>query len=290
MIKNITTAALALLLTIAVFGQDTTNSAQLTPPPPAMPVADSTQHYHVKAKLEIPLVVLGGAFTAYNFSRISKKTGSDPAYVQGLSKADVNWFDRWGVHAYDKAKDDASYLPFYAAMPAPLLLFVVDKKMRKDFFKLTFLYAEAMTATGVLYSSAAGYTNRLRPMVYSNGTPMEKRILSEQKKSFFAGHVALVATSTFFMARVIAEYHPQSRFKWLYYSVAGAATATTGYLRMAAGEHFLSDVLLGTAVGTLSGLLTPSLHKIKLVKSGKLAILPFANAGGTGGLTAIYRL
>ncbi|MEO6315132.1 MAG: phosphatase PAP2 family protein [Chitinophagaceae bacterium] len=145
-----------------------------------------------------------------------------------------------------------------------------------------------MTITGVLYSSAAGYSNRLRPMVYNSGTPMEKRILSEHKMSFFAGHVALVATSTFFMASLIAEYHPQSKFKWLYYSLAGAATVGTGYLRAGAGEHFPSDIILGAAVGTLSGLLTPALHKHKIIRNERLGLYPVSPQGT--GLTMLYIL
>lgn len=244
--------------------------------------------YTVKAKVEIPLVIAGGGVTLYNFSRISKKTSSDPAYIQTLSKNNVNWFDRWGVRRYNENNDNISYIPFFVSMPSPFILFALDKKMRKDFFKLSFLYAEALTITGVLYSAGAGYTNRLRPMVYSSETPMEKRLASEQKKSFFAGHVALVATSTFFMARVIADYHPESHYKWLYYSIAGAATATTAYFRQAAGEHFPSDILLGAVVGTLSGLLTPSLHKNKLFNSQRLSILPYG--GINNGIAVLYHL
>ncbi len=295
MTKTLPIAVVTLLLAFNCLAQDSTlQTAPIapTPIPPANNEADlqASPQYKIKPGVDIPLVVAGAGFSAYNFSRISKKTSSDPAYVQGLSKKDVNWFDRWGVHAYHKKTDDASYIPFFVSMPAPLLLFGLDKKMRKDFFKLTFLYAESMIITGILYTSAAGYTNRLRPMVYSAETPMEKRILSEQKKSFFAGHVALVATSTFFMARVIDDYHPNSRFKWLYYGLASAATLGTAYMRSAAGEHFPSDLILGTAVGTLSGLLTPSLHKIKLVTTNRLSILPIGGSGSTGGFTALYRL
>jgi len=305
MIKNIPITVGVLLFGAVCFSQDTTSA--VTPAPAnvqtdtvsnnaIVPQTDTLTNnpgvpqYKINGKVEIPLVVAGGAFTLYNFSRISKKTSSDPTYIEGLSKNNVNWFDRWGVHAYDEKIDNASYIPFFVSMPAPLILFVADKKMRKDFFKLTFMYAEAMTITGVLYSAGAGYTDRLRPMVYSSGTPMEKRVLSEQKKSFFAGHVAVVATSTFFMARVIADYHPQSRFKWLYYSLASATTLTTAYLRQQAGEHFPSDIILGIAVGTVSGLLIPSLHKIKLVKTQRLSILPVGGSGSTGGFTALYRL
>ena len=48
--------------------------------------------------------------------------------------------------------------------------------------------------------------------------------------SFFAGHVALVGTSVFFIAQTYADYHPDSRYKWAFYSgAARAMTALTGY-------------------------------------------------------------
>lgn len=251
-------------------------------------VTDSGYCYKLKNKVEIPIVVAGAAFTAYNFSRISKKTASDNSFVEALTKKDVNWFDRWGVRPYSKNTDNASYIPFYISMPLPLIVIAIDRKMRKDFYKLTFLYVEAITTTGILYSSAAGYVNRLRPLVYSAETPLDKRTVSDSKKSFFAGHVALVATSTFFIARILADYYPDSRYKWLYYGVAGIMTAGTGYMRQAAGEHFLSDIMLGAAVGTLSALLIPSLHQHKLIRSQRLRIFPSGLHGA--GLTAFYRL
>jgi len=167
-------------------------------------------------------------------------------------------------------------------MPYPLIFFACDNICAKTFSNLHFLYAEALTATGILYSSAAAYVNRLRPFVYDAQTPLGKRMSSDSRKSFFAGHVALVATSTFFIARVYADYHPDSHFKWVGYTLAGAATVATGYMRQAAGEHFLSDILLGTAVGTLSGILTPSLHQRKLIKNQRLSLLPFGGHSNGG--------
>jgi hypothetical protein len=129
------------------------------------------------------------AFDAYNFSRISKTAPSSDAFVEGLKKTDVNWFDRWGVQPYSEKTDNLSYFPFYVSMPLPVIVFAFDKKMRKDFFKLTFLYVEAMTITGALYSSAAAYANRLGPFVYSSETPLGNRTASDSRKSFFAEHV-----------------------------------------------------------------------------------------------------
>jgi membrane-associated phospholipid phosphatase len=169
-----------------------------------------------------------------------------------------------------------------------VVFLALDKKMRKDYLELSFLYLQAMTITGVLYTSGVHYFPRLRPLVYDGGSPMDVRQISNSRNSFFAGHVALVATSTFFMARVFADYHPGSGLKWVLYGSAGVATAATAYMRHKAGEHFPSDILVGAAVGTLSGLLVPGLHKYKLIKNQKISLIPYA--GPASGLAMLYKL
>src|ERR1051326_2488519 len=91
--------------------------------------------------------------------------------------------------------------------------------------------------------------------------PVTKQIKILVNFPFYAGHVALVATSSFFMAHVYADYHPDSKVKWLMYTLAGAATGYTAYMRYRGGQHFPSDILLGITQGTLTGLLVPHFHK-----------------------------
>jgi membrane-associated phospholipid phosphatase len=87
--------------------------------------------------------------------------------------------------------------------------------------------------------------------------------------SFFSGHSVLVfgvATS----AGVIAH----KRHSWTepYIWIGGGALAvSTAYLRMAADEHYLTDVLTGAAVGVGSGLLVPKLmdRSIEVVPTGR---------------------
>jgi membrane-associated phospholipid phosphatase len=108
------------------------------------------------------------------------------------------------------------------------------------------------------------------------------------RNSFFAGHVALVGTSTFFTAKVFSDYHPDSKLRYLFWGAAAVATGATGYLRHRAGKHFPSDVLIGTAVGTLSGILVPTFHKTKLMKKQNFTLIPFS--GQSHGLAMVYRL
>jgi len=244
--------------------------------------------YIFKKWVDIPLAAAMTGWTIYSFAQISKKDGTSPEKLATLTKNDVNGFDRGAILPYDRGVDKASYIPFYAAVPYPIAFIFLDKKMRKDYPQLLFLYAEAMSITGALYGSAAHYFPRLRPLVYDTRSPMDVRQASNSRNSFFAGHVALVATSTFFMARVFADYHPESRLKWVLYGAAGVATAATGYMRHKAGEHFPSDILVGTAVGTLTGLLTPALHTHKLIKNQKLSFIPYV--GPANGLAFLYKL
>jgi len=87
---------------------------------------------------------------------------------------------------------------------------------------------------------------------------------------------------------VFADYHPDSKIKWVFYSLAGLATATTAYLRVRAGEHFLTDVSIGAAVGTLSGLLVPQFHKVKNVDS-RIGVTPLFD-GRQKGMLLTYKL
>lgn len=242
--------------------------------------------YRLTPGVDIPLVAAGAALDLYNFSRISKKNPTSLAKLQSLKISDLDWFDRWAVHPYSHSIDQLSYIPFYVAIPLPLAVFGIDTRMRKDFWKLTYMYGEAMVLTGVLYSSAVHWVSRLRPLTYESASPIEQRTSSNSRNSFFAGHVALVGTSVFFIAQAWADYHPESPYKWVFYTGAAVLTGLTGYWRNRAGEHFPTDVVLGTVVGVAAGLFTPILHKVNPVK--KLTFLPFGPTGR--GFSMLYHL
>src|SRR5689334_21140777 len=123
-----------------------------------------------------------------------------------------------------------------------------------------------MSVIVVCYLGSDSFVDRYRDCAYADQTTMDQRSRGGAKYSFYAGHVALVATSTFFMAKVYADYHPDSKAKWVFYTLAGGTTALTAYLRYSAGQHFPTDLLLGMAQGTLTGLLVPHFHKNKLLK------------------------
>ena len=246
---------------------------------------NNTEVYHLKPAVDLPIIAAAGGWSYFALSKIYKKDSSSVEDILSLAKNKINGFDRWAADVYHPDAELESDKIFYGAMPLPLLL-LIDKEIRKDALKIAVLYTEALSITGTLYTSST-YFNRYRPATYSDVLTVEQKRSGNQRNSFFAGHVALVATSTFFTAKVYSDYHPHSNFRWVLYGVAVGATGATGYLRHRAGKHFPSDIILGTAIGALSGILVPQAHKRKKAEEKRVHIFPFT--GESHGIAAIYR-
>jgi membrane-associated phospholipid phosphatase len=226
--------------------------------------------YKLKPAVDIPLTAIGTGWSLYAFTKIYSKDKSPEEVILSLDKQDIPAFDRHGADVYHPEANKIGDLLFYGSMPVPLLL-MLDKKVRKDGFKVALLYLESMSVTGMLYTGAVYFNDRYRPYAYNANVPMSERTRGGAKNSFFAGHVALVGTSTFFVAKILNDYHPESKVKWLPFTLAAAATGTTAVMRYLGGQHFLSDILIGTAVGTLSGILIPQAHKNKNIADRKIS-------------------
>ena len=249
--------------------------------------SDYKRVYKLKPSVDIPVTAIGTAWSLYAFTQIYSKDNSTVEEIENLRVSNINGFDRWAADVYSEKAAKTSDMFFYSSMPLPLFL-LIDKKISRDAAKVGFMYLEAMAVTGLLYTGSTYLFDRYRPYAYNPEASMGDRTEGGAKNSFFAGHVALVGTATFFMAKVYSDYHPESKAKWLFYTGASLATAATGYLRHRGGRHFPSDILLGAAVGTLSGILVPHFHKNKLFKNDQMSIVPFA--GKSNGLAFVYKI
>lgn len=242
--------------------------------------------YKLNLAVDLPLTAVLDATTLYGFSKIYNKDRLTVEEVESLDPRNVNRFDRSATkHNSESATKVGDYL-FYGSMPLPLL-FLFDKKIRKDYPKVLTLYLETMGVTGIIYVTAVHFGDRYRPYTYNPTTPMDFKLRGGSRNSFFAGHPSLVGTSTFFMATVYADYHPESKIKWVFYSVAAAATASTAIARYLGGRHFPTDLLIGVTLGPLSGILIPHLHRNKDLSKRKTTVLPFF--GQSSGLAVIHK-
>jgi membrane-associated phospholipid phosphatase len=251
------------------YGQDTVLHKKISP-------------YKLKPCVDIPVVTGCAAWAGYMLTQIYTKGPSTTEQILSLDINSINPLDRLATYPYNAKMDKVSYYPFYAAFPLPLAFILTGKHMRNDFLKIGFLYLESLSITGFLGGSATYFVNQYRPYVYTPGTSMDKKVTQNAKNSFYAGHVEVIAVSTFFISEIYAGYYPKSKIKWVFFVLAATATAGMGYMRIDAGMHFPSDVLLGGCTGALSGILVPYFHNHKIIKNNNLNVMPFGSATAQG--------
>jgi len=242
--------------------------------------------YTINPAVDIPIIAAGTGFTLYATTQIYTKGASTEEQINNLNTADINAFDRWAINPYSKSLDKFSYFPFNASFAFPLVMFLFKEDTKQDFWKLSFLYWESLSITGLFGAGTPFVVDRYRPYSYSMETPMEQRTVQNAKNSAFSGHVEVIATSTFFIAKVYGDYYPET--KLVMYGIASLATGSMAYMRLKGGMHFPSDVIIGATIGTLSGILVPQYHKTKSTSGASMSILPYST-GENNGLVFTYK-
>jgi membrane-associated phospholipid phosphatase len=239
--------------------------------------------YNVRAVVDIPITVGAFALNYFGNNILREKTPLDSVTIANLDPNNINSFDRCATrqdanyaHTADKISDYAMFACF-----ATPLLFLADKKIRKDWAPLLLLYLETGGIAGTLYSwGAAMHVDRIRPYVYHPEIPMWRKTGVGTQTSFFSGHVNSSAAACFFVAKVFSDYHPEwGAKKYWAFGAAALPPIFVAYFRVKAMEHFPTDVITGFIVGTTTGILVPHLHKNK---KANLAIVPVATGRFNG--------
>ncbi len=99
---------------------------------------------------------------------------------------------------------------------------------------------------------------RQRPFVhYGNWREADRRPDPDDNLSFFSGHTTL-AFSLASAAGTVSTLRGYRSAPWVW-GVGMALAASVGYLRIASDKHYLTDVLVGAAVGSAAGVALPRL-------------------------------
>src|SRR6185436_1755004 len=208
--------------------------------------------YHVN-RLTVSILIAGGSVIDFlAIKPLRDKPIITESEFNELKRDELNKFDRWALEQktadYKKIQQigDYSQIPFFLIPPA---LFAINKKMRKDWLDITLMYWEGHTITFFSYNySFLGprFQNKYRPLVYYDELPLSDRNIGYNRSSFYSGHVASVTYTSFFMAKVYSDYHPEwGAKKYLLYLAALVPSAAMSYLRVRALAHFPSDCMVG---------------------------------------------
>ncbi len=170
----------------------------------------------------------------------------------------------------DNFSDSASWLSdltLISSLAIPLVVTLPDGfsgGFDGDNARRTLLYGESLAINGLLSTITKYVVQRPRPYTY-HPDPRVKKFASEAGKdtrlSFYSGHA-----STAFAAAVAGSYlfaansDDRDARAVMWFTEVMLATATAN-LRVRAGRHFYSDIVLGAIVGSAIGFIVPALHE-----------------------------
>lgn len=206
---------------------------------------------HWNPAVDVPIMVGTGAiFGALYLSSDSPATppvvGARPGGLDSLSPFHHN--DTFAT---------VSDVVLYGTLGATGVTALVGSITQKD--ARGAIWLESALMSGAITELSKRAVRRPRPYLY--GTNEAEGTLDDSL-SFFSGHTSWVGVTTFGLVHTLDIVHPQS--PGLRMGMYGGATLLTlgeGALRVAAGKHFPSDVLVGALVGSSIGFLVPELHR-----------------------------
>jgi membrane-associated phospholipid phosphatase len=191
---------------------------------------------------------------------LSPPTCGQPGHLCNLD--DVPAFDRWAMTFHTSLKQPADLVFHYGPWVVPVAMFLDYGPFHwKSYLVDMTIAVESMTWAGVLTSLFRFAVRRPRPYLYVDGVYPQLRGSADATMSFWSGHVAdLFAISVTIGWTTTLRHGLRSPTTWLVWTgMLGVSTAIAA-MRVLSGEHFLSDVLVGTAAGTGVGLLIPYVH------------------------------
>jgi membrane-associated phospholipid phosphatase len=229
----------------------------------------SFKPYHINYWVTGTILTVGVTTNLLGINTVLGKEDVTRIEIETLNKDIINNIDSWALKQDPSNREAFGNYSDYTLVASVLLptALLFDKKISKDWFDMLLMYLETMSITTNIFEwSFLGPTfqNRLRPIAYYDELTYEERKSGNNRNSFYSGHVATVAASTFFMAKVYSDYNPEiGNNKYLLYAAAAVPPLLLGYFRLKGLKHFPSDIIVGLGVGALCGIIIPELHRIQ---------------------------
>ncbi len=127
--------------------------------------------------------------------------------------------------------------------------------------EIVIMYYESLMLALGIKDSLKGLVTRFRPYAYGSVLSVEEIASNPDSTcSFPSGHTTAAFVGAVFLSTVFSDYYPDSPLKLPVWLGSLMLAATTGALRIASGNHFLSDVVAGAVIGAVSVIGVRYLH------------------------------
>jgi membrane-associated phospholipid phosphatase len=177
-----------------------------------------------------------------------------------LDESKIPFFDALYATSHSAALGTAAdfLVVAFAGLPAVAL----PGLDAKETLTVGAMYGETLGLAYSLDALIKSLVVRYRPYAYSSPPPPDIGSL-DITSSFPSRHATLAFASAVFAATVYDQLQPGSRYRGAVWAGGLGAATLISSLRVASGDHFVSDVAAGAALGALVGFAVPYLHKVE---------------------------
>ncbi len=227
--------------------------------------------YQLSWAVDAPLSLGGLGLSVGGFGYQSQISPLATRDLLQLDVNDIGRFDRVAASGWRPAAARLSDIGLIGGFVAPFAL-LASRRIRGHAGQHLLLWFEMASWVNGLTTWAKVLTLRNRPFnyyyaaTYSNTATIDPDLAKavtqrDARFSFFSGHSSHAAAYSFFFAQTFADYYPNSAAKPWVWAGAALLPAAVSYLRVRAGKHYPSDVLVGYLLGAAIGVGIPYLHQ-----------------------------
>ncbi len=174
-----------------------------------------------------------------------------------LNKSDIPVLDQVFMNPYSKPLHIVGTGTLILSMATPAIFAIMPGK---EWLTIGTMYAETLLLANGIKEWLKFFVYRSRPYMYFDDYPLDKVEDGDWNCSFPSGHTTIAFAGAAFTTMVFSQCYPDSGWKYGVAGISFGLAALTGGLRMASGNHFFTDVLVGAILGTTCGFLVPYMH------------------------------
>jgi len=237
--------------------------APATKPVPTTTPAPHDSPFTVELAVDLPIIALTGS--VYLASEIVKHQlpwdgchACDPSRVGPL--------DRRVLDNYAPAAAPASDVLLYSSLALPIVADLGDvlghRGPIRGWGRDVVVLVETATVNAALNTAVKFAVGRPRPFSYGLDGSGRDPTDGDARLSFYSGHTSTTFAMATAYGYLFTARHPRSKWVAPVWILGYALAGTTGVLRVAAGKHFWTDVIVGAIAGTAMGLAIPAAHRL----------------------------
>ena len=187
---------------------------------------------------------------------------SDLNTILNLDKNNIKSIDKSSIYDYNNNYKTLSDITVLSSLALPTVYSIFSASDFNQFLNYNIKYAQVLGITNGLTLLSKNLITRYRPYTYQDNLDIDTRRSHDGRNSFFSGHTAMAFSSAVFLAYNFEKSDNPRYAKNILWLSSIALASSTGYLRIIAGKHFLTDVIVGALIGsTVAILISESYHK-----------------------------